>query len=62
MPNAYEAERESNAESLTELVIRTRVPSKWRFLDLETGDIWQANPSGDTMFVRADDIEVKQHA
>lgn len=24
-----------------EILIRTKVPSKWRFVDLETGDVWQ---------------------
>ena len=36
----YQAEREDSKE-LTELKIRTRVPSKWRLVDLETGDVWR---------------------
>jgi hypothetical protein len=38
-----------------ELTIRTRVPSKWRFVDLETGDVWKANPDRPGAFTRADD-------
>lgn len=39
----YEREREENRLNGTfnELTIRTRVPSKWRFVDLETGEVWK---------------------
>lgn len=33
-------ERESNG-SLVSITIKSHVPSKWRFVDLETGDIWK---------------------
>jgi hypothetical protein len=36
----YRAEREAHPECV-EMTIRSRVPSKWRFVDLETGDVWQ---------------------
>lgn len=38
---------ESN-DKLEHIVIDTRVPMKWRFVDLETGDIWQWNPASRT--------------
>jgi len=36
-------ERAANQQEdkIHELVIRTRVPSKWRFIDLETGQVWK---------------------
>lgn len=37
----WQKEREANAERLVTFSINTRVPSKWRLLDLETGDIWR---------------------
>jgi len=36
----YEKEREAHAQPV-EMTIRSRVPSKWRFVDLETGDVWR---------------------
>jgi hypothetical protein len=36
----YRAEREAHPECV-EMTIKSRVPSKWRFVDLETGDVWQ---------------------
>jgi hypothetical protein len=47
----YRAERAAHLEPVN-LVITTRVPSKWRFADLETGDIWR---SDGTQMVRARD-------
>lgn len=38
--DAFQKERESNSEIVV-ISINTRVPSKWRFVDLETGDIWK---------------------
>jgi hypothetical protein len=40
---AFEAERLENRknERLVKMTIQTRVPSKWRFHDLETGDVWR---------------------
>ena len=42
-PTAYDAERARNKETNKEvaITIRTFVPSKWRFQDLETGDVWK---------------------
>lgn len=37
----WDDERERNSDSPVEMTIRSRVPSKWRFVDLETGDIWR---------------------
>lgn len=34
-------ERERRKTPCTRLEIITHVPSKWRFVDLETGDIWR---------------------
>lgn len=36
----WQTEREAHLE-LVRIVIETRVPSKWRFVDLETGDVWR---------------------
>jgi hypothetical protein len=38
----YQAEREANFndERLVSITIRTRAPSKWRFVDLETSQSW----------------------
>jgi hypothetical protein len=57
----FDEERERNrlTGNLIELVIRTNVPTKWRFVDMETGDIWRHSKSRAT-FIRADDIEVKR--
>jgi hypothetical protein len=40
----------------TELTIVTKVRSKWRFVDLETGDVWKAKLDG-VGFTRAGKIE-----
>lgn len=42
---AFERERERNRKAgrFVTLKIETRVPSKWRMVDLETGDIWKWN-------------------
>lgn len=37
---AYEKERESHGKPI-KMEISSKVPSKWRFVDLETGDIWK---------------------
>ena len=41
----YNRERERNREKgvTHKITIETRVPSKWRFVDLETGDVWLWN-------------------
>jgi len=42
----YKAERESNENLLHVIKIHTRVPSKWRFVDLETGHVWRWSVGG----------------
>lgn len=45
---------------LLELKLTTRVPDKYRVVDLETGDIWEwAGPKNPTAWMRADDIKVE---
>jgi hypothetical protein len=39
----YENERANTPEPFI-ISITTRVPSKWRFVDLETGDVWEWLP------------------
>lgn len=60
--SSFEQQREANRRAggaLTELTIRTHVPSKWRFVDLETGDVWRYNDEDPhSTFISADDIEV----
>jgi len=46
----YQAEREAHPECV-DMTISSRVPSKWRFVDLETGDVWKWR---DGTFKRAD--------
>ena len=38
LKNKFRKEREAN--KVTPITINTRVPSKWRFVDLETGEVW----------------------
>jgi hypothetical protein len=52
--NNFERERERHLEPI-KMTIESRVPSKWRFLDLETGDIWQWNEQKDD-FSRSKDL------
>lgn len=57
----YDAEREAHrlsGDDLVELVIRTHVPSKWRIVDLETGDVWRSDPKSKfTRLIRATDLD-----
>jgi hypothetical protein len=52
----WERERQACATPV-KLTIETRVPSKWRFVDLETGAVWERVPklkdSGKPGFVRS---------
>lgn len=43
MADLFREERRLNekASRTVEITIKTRVPSKWRFVDLETGDVWK---------------------
>jgi hypothetical protein len=50
----YRAERAAHPEPVN-LVITTKVPSKWRFVDLETSDVWQSDGA---QMVRAEDRRV----
>ena len=36
----YDREREAH-KATVQISIRTKAPSKWRFVDLETGDVWR---------------------
>jgi hypothetical protein len=57
-------------ERLIELTIRTHCPEKWRFVDLETGDVWQWNGEWEHgkktrtpqrgEFMRATDLRIKK--
>lgn len=52
----YEQERESHS-SPVKMEISSKVPSKWRFVDLETGDIWKWDEEQGT-FINAEAKEV----
>ena len=39
----YQREREQCVTPYT-ITIKTRVPSKWRFVDQETGEVWRWDP------------------
>lgn len=43
MADLFKLERKLNAKArrTVEITIKTHVPGKWRFVDLETGDIWK---------------------
>lgn len=45
---SFEQEREHNRTNdiLVRARINTRVPSKWRFVDFETGDVWKIDDKG----------------
>lgn len=51
--NEFDKERKSN-ETRIDLTIRTKVPSKWRLIDLETGEIYKYGPSDRGQFTRLD--------
>lgn len=53
---AYEAERDRNrgAGRLVTLTVQTRVPSKWRLVDKETGDVWRWDDK-ESKWISADD-------
>lgn len=51
----YDLERYGNRDELTAATIRTRVPSKWRFVDLETGDVWKLDDEGHFVAAHSDD-------
>lgn len=55
----YEEERQAHAEGVS-MTITSRVPSKWRFVDLETGNIWRwdENAGGVGGFKHADDLAI----
>lgn len=57
MKDDYTIERNNNRDRLIQLTITTHVPSKWRMVDLETGDIWKHD--GERIWTRATDIEIK---
>lgn len=53
---SYSDERAANRAHIHRITIETRVPSKWRFCDLETGQIWMWE---DDKFKTAQDISVE---
>jgi hypothetical protein len=42
--------RRREFKELTVSRIETRCPSKWAFVDMETGDIWIPNPKAETKY------------
>jgi len=54
MINKYEQERLNHKEPVN-ITISTKVPSKWRFVDLETKDIWVWDEK-ENKFIKADII------
>ena len=53
----YDEERKA-AKKCTTLEIKTKVPSKWRFVDLETGEVWKYQPHDGMQFSKSsiDDV------
>ena len=54
--DVYETTR-AVADKPISITIHTKVPGKWRFVDLETGDIWRWDNAKKSL-VRASDITV----
>ena len=52
-------QRERLRTPQTKITIETKVPSKWRFVDLETGEVWAWRG---VKFIRTHDITVSIHA
>lgn len=40
-----ERRKSREREQIEEIMLRTRVPSKWRLVDLETEEVWMWNPA-----------------
>lgn len=55
----YDNEREDN-QTPVQMTIKSRVPSKWRFADLETGDVWRFD-AATGRFRRALDVSVNHY-
>jgi hypothetical protein len=59
--DALREERRSRRKKPFEMTLNTWVPEKWRFVDLETGDVWKFVVKGrNSKFSAADDLEVKR--
>lgn len=56
----YDNEREDNAQPIP-ITINTRVPSKWRFVDLETNEVWYWDPARE-MFRRTPGVQMNVRA
>jgi hypothetical protein len=60
----YEEERNTNYDKGIQhtLKLTTRVPSKYRVIDLETGDIWKVvlQPNGQLRWYSAQDISYEE--
>lgn len=54
----YQRERDAH-DTDVKMTISSKVPSKWRFVDLETNDVWEWNEKRNT-FTRAKEIIVVQ--
>ena len=59
----FDEERLKHGINIEEITIRTHVPEKWRFIDLETGHIWKwdFNPNRDWPhrgFIKADEEDI----
>ena len=55
----FDQEREKHKDGFIRIVIETRVPSKWRFVDLETKQIWQYHPENPQGFRFVVDNNIK---
>lgn len=60
-PCSYDAERELNPKPV-ELTISTRAPSKWRFVDMETREVYVYGPNGPFLFKRSATLSDAVHA
>ena len=56
----YKQERLKNAHKLEVLAVNTHVPSKWRFVDLETGQVWRKETGADAFRLALDIVVVRR--
>lgn len=55
---SYEEERKAHKEPV-DMTISSKVPSKWRFVDMETGQVWKWDEERET-FTAARDLRMAE--
>lgn len=57
----FRAERSASNGKRTDMTISSKVPSKWRFVDLETGEVWKYEPRNDLQFSKSTLKDILDH-